>query len=262
MSQTGSEYVDVLHGMGMPALQLVRATAWYAFVRAAQESAPISPTPTLSRLLLEELARAGVLKPTASAPNVLDPWGWHYADTVGDTSDLSAHLLVIINSIATQPAADVARLWLWRQLIDAESEAHMADLLARHQLGALRALITHVHPHWQDHSLCRRRYLGWYAVRGAAAAFLRTDGDDQMTALTLLGELRRRSQWLAHQFHQHAVGPAQYCFPPSPTARQSLLSQVFLKHIAPLGRAYWREVPSLQILNTSAWDSDRQSADE
>lgn len=251
MNRTRGEYVNALEGMDMPALQLVRAAAWYAFVRATKEPMPISPTPALSRLLLEELARAGILRSTASAPSVLDPWGWHYAETVGDTSELSAHLLAIIHTIATQPAAELARLWLWRQLIDAESEAYLAELLARHQLGALRALIAHVQPHWQGHSLCRRRYLGWHAVRGAAAAFLRTDGDDQVTALTLLGELRRRSQWLAHQSHQGALGPARYCFAPPPTAPHSLLSQIFLEHIAPLGGDYWHEVPSLQRLSVA-----------
>jgi len=75
-------------------------------------------------------------------------------------------------------------------LVDAEAFEYLLYLLASHQLELPTNLASgsELTDMWSDHSLGRRTYLAWYAVRAAAAALLRSGMNQAFAGQALCGD--------------------------------------------------------------------------
>jgi len=138
-------------------------------------------------------------------------------------------------------------------LVDAEAFEYLLYLLANHQLELPTDLASgsELADMWSNHSLGRRRYLAWYAVRGAAAALLRSGMDQAFAGQALCDEIRRRSRWLHSREAQSPQEEATFCFAPRTDSARTLITRLFLDFVAPIGNTYWSSPPESSMLGQS-----------
>lgn len=236
-------------------LTLVEAATLLAFVRSTDVPAPVSPHPGFTQALARWLEQRGVLAlltDTAAMPGtarsvqraIYDAIRWRY---VTDALDAAAHrdaLVLHLRTLSRSADAAEAKLTYWRLLADAELESYLAHLLRRHGLDAgwASAIRDEPAPWKTELSLGQMRYVVWATVREAAATYLREWGDPEATRGAIALELRRRARWLLNR------AEPGFCFLPPHTVKRSLMLEVFLEHVAPIGDAYWTSVSSASAL--------------
>lgn len=234
-------------------LSLSRLLAWRAFELSTSQALPVSPSDRLSSRLFRDLEDALVFTAATEGSrtarrSLLGPWCWQYSASVQLSSDqLRAALQFAIAAYQSRESWKSECTNLWRTLVDAESFEYLLHLLGQHQLDmpielASGSLLTEL---WAEHSLGRRRYLAWYAVRGASSALLRSGLNQAAAGQALRDELRRRSRWLLRCSSTQHDDSSTFCFAPPHNRSRSLISQLFLSELAPIGSAYWSRAPGL-----------------
>lgn len=231
-------------------LGLVRLAAWYAFERSTSVQAPLSTGTALTQQLFRSLEDVRLFRIPQSGERgvrraLYEPLAWCYLTDWGDPVRLQAALLAALQERSADVRAKYDKLELWESLANAEIETYVAHLLRRHTLDSTDAsqIIHAMSDEWAGHCLARRRYLAWSGARGAAAALLRTGMDQDAARVTMLNEMRRRSRWLAAKEAANALQKHDYCFVPDTQWRRSILLEVFLTVVLPIGQAYWNEPP-------------------
>jgi len=232
-------------------LSLSCLLAWWAFERSTSRALRVSPSDRLSSRLFRELEEALAFSATTEGSrtarrSLLGPWCWQYSHSVGFTGDqLCVALQRAISAYQSRDSWQLECSTLWRSLVDAESFEYLLHLLAQHHLDLPIELASGsaLAELWAEHSLGRRRYLAWYAVRGASAALLRSGLNQASAGQALQDELRRRSRWLLHSDDPQSNNSSNYCFAPPQHRGSPLMVQLFLSDLAPIGSAYWSRAP-------------------
>lgn len=242
-------------------LGLVRLAAWHALERSTSAVAPLSTSTALTQSLFRQLMSLGVLRvPLGHEPDtrraLYEPLTWCYCTDWGDPSLLQLTLQATLQELSARPDSLGAKLELWETLANAETETYLSHLLRRHTFDpAAAGYIMHaMADEWSVHCLARRRYLIWFGIRGAAAALLRMDMDQDAARHAMLEEMRRRSRWLASKAAAQALAKDEYCFVPDPQWKRPVLLETFLTLIHPIGQAYWTERPR------ASWDSTKEAS--
>ncbi len=240
-------------------LSLARLLAWWAFELSTSRALRVSPSDRLSSRLFRELEEALVFSAINEGSrmarrSLLGPWCWQY-HSAGFTGDqLCAALQRAISAYQSRDSWQLECSTIWRSLVDADSFEYLLHLLGQHRLDLPIELASDsaLAELWAEHSLGRRRYLAWYAVRGASAALLRSGLNQAAAGQALRDELRRRSRWLQHCDSPHANNSPNFCFAPPRHGGSTLMVQLFLSDLAPIGSAYWSRIPgSLDHLQSS-----------
>ncbi|HEY0489387.1 MAG TPA: hypothetical protein VGD30_07745 [Telluria sp.] len=228
------------------ALDLGRVAAWHAFELATTVPVPVSTGSGLSQHLFDELVASGVMREAHAGERLTrralyEPFAWTYPRDVGHAPALQAQLLRHFRAEVARDGAQSALTEMWRRLADAEVRTYLGHLLRKHALDPTDAdtVVQAIADEWMLHPLGRKRYLVWNAVRGAAAALLKSNLDQAVARQTLIEELRRRSRWLLLQEEARTLSASDYCFAPALGWRTPLLVRVLQEHWLAEPAAYW-----------------------
>lgn len=227
-----------------------RLMTWMALEQSTTVQAPISTGPALTQRLLHALGEMGLIELGGAGPStrraLYEPLVWRYRLDVGPPRALPALIQGALTSLAANPAVKEHQRELWESLVDAEVESYLVHLLKRHAMDPLRAtdIVSTMAPEWEMHTLARRRYLAWYGVRGASAALLRSDFDQEAAHRAMLEEMRRRSRWLAGRQGSGTLPPEDYCFMPEPHWKRPILVDLLAGAVLPSPATYWTVHPS------------------
>jgi hypothetical protein len=174
-----------------------------------------------------------------------EPTAWSYLIDWGDPSHLPSTLLLALRELAAHADTAPAKVELWESLAEAEIEAYLSHQLRRHALDPAGAsqIIHAMSEEWASQCLARKRYLVWSAVRGSAAALLRTGMDQEAARTVLQDEMRRRSRWFAMKEGLNELPKQEYCFIPDSQWRRPVLLLTLLTILFPMEHAYWTELP-------------------
>lgn len=238
-------------------LNLACLLAWWAFEMSTARAIPISPSDRLTARLFRDLEEAQVFfavneRRKDARRSLRGHWAWQYPNTGGATGpQLCAALQRSVTSYRSRTSWRIEVMALWQVLVDAESFEYLIYLLANHQLDLPLDLSNSdaLGDVWCSHSLGRRRYLAWYAVRGASAALLRSGMNQAVAGRALCEELRRRSRWLHSDENADGQQMTNFTFASRVDHARTLIVQLFLKFLAPIGDVYWSCPPKIELLD-------------
>lgn len=234
----------------LSSLDVATAAGWLAIERSTRSPAPITPSLRSTRRLIETLQGFSILLPSDSLTDptvcrsIYDPVGWRYLIRRNSPEELELQLVSLLRRLCSAPDADPYKNLLWHLLAEAEAEAYLAAQLGRYGLDPLQAWgwVSSMYAHWADLSLGRRRFVIWVSVKEGIAMLGRT-GDAHLAHATVAAELVRKSRWLRSQEPTVGVSSKDYSFLPLSSWKRSLLLDIFLTEVMPIGEAYWTSAP-------------------
>lgn len=229
-------------------LTLTQISAWYALELSTDESAKLTPARNLTEDLFASLESSGIIKRAKpqdphSRTALYDSLSWVYGSSPLVTSVDRKALCGLLRTRARDvEPEEIAQFW--SMLASAESESYLRNQMMRHRLDFenFEEVICLAQELWIKHSLGRRRYLAWHAVRHAAASMMRSGSNLRFAADVLLTSINRRARWL-HQRANSKTQANEYCFVPEASWRSPILVDVFLKDISNIGHRYWSSPP-------------------
>lgn len=234
------DFLDFAKSLG-----LTRVITWYALERCPIADAPLTTSAALGLRYVSLLEEAGVVTlrnfwSPGYSRSTYDRFFWRRRPDLGSSAEVLEALGRVLKDLGSDPRFRYRVFELWDELAAAELEAYLANLLRRHQFEPRRAsqLISAMDPDWEPHSLGRRRYLAWYGMRGASAALLRFNMDEDAAIACMLEEMRRRSRWLLENQPQDRGWGSNYCFLPGSGWRKPLIIEALQEFVLP-GDQYW-----------------------
>lgn len=216
-----------------------------ALRQSRHEWRPLTPTRELSIGVLRRLAERGLIRvpwpdevwPATEVADTLssEMLGWQYAwEAYPEADELDELLQESLRHPAELPDT---RLQLWNDLSYAETIRYAQRELEKHQLDAGWALdLGWVQRQSGCLSMARWRYVVWSGVRRGATELLRS------RSMTLAREaIQREYLRRAEMVRRGDLSLGQ--FSPQQKFPDSLLARVLVRHVLPIGEAYWTTAP-------------------
>jgi len=223
----------------------------HALLAAQAGRRPVTPTRKLTLQAMGVLRDVGVIAlPFPEARWAADPDAestpladlqWRYAWPAYARDQVRDALADFLGEVATDEGAVELRIRIWRVLLKAECQQYFEFQLARSYLPAECALDIEflVGGPGVELSLAQWRYCLWAAVREGGALSARRCFDDATLRQRIFDEAKRRSgliasgRWTTEGFGARADEPV------------SGLSRAFLRHLAPIGDAFFLAAPGV-----------------
>jgi hypothetical protein len=212
---------------------------------------PVSPTKRMTLSLMGELRNASLIQvppqgacwdfePSAEQ-TPMEKLPWRPIEGAGQLEERLSLLTTALERVPLDDQGMAVRVELWTRLACGEAVSFFENQLSKHQFDVAWAedLVYAQRKCPQPLSIAKWRYCCWAATRhGASVALQQRTPDATLVREAIFDELNRRAQ------HMLAGAWSDCSFPPYVAEPVNALGKLFVRHLAPIGMAYWTRPPS------------------